>query len=193
MPRNSSASTPGCKPPEPTASPVRDAAPDAYALCGRILGAYGVRGWLRVFSHTRPRDNLIRYPAWQLRRAEQRRDVTLETARREGRGLVAKLRGIDDRDQAAALREQEIWIDAALFAPLPDGEYYQRELLGLQACDQHDRTLGQVRDILETGAHDVLVIQGEQEYLVPYAPGRTVLNIDLAQGRIKVRWDGIAE
>ncbi len=193
MPRNSSASTPGCKPPEPIDPPVRDAAPDAYALCGRILGAYGVRGWLRVFSYTQPPDNLIRYPAWQLRHAEQRRSITLEAARREGRGLVAKLRGIDDRDQAAALREQEIWIDATLFAPLPAGEYYQRELLGLHACDQHDRALGEVRGILETGAHDVLVIQGEQEYLVPFAPGRTVLNIDLAQGRIKVRWDGIAE
>ena len=117
----------------------------------------------------------------------------LDSGRHQARGLIAKLHGIDDRDQALALKDHEIWIDARQFPNLPTGEYYQRDLLGLTALDQQGNPLGTVAEILETGAHDVLVVRGEQEYLIPYAPGTTVLDVDLAQRRITLRWDGIAE
>ena len=162
-------------------------------LCGRISGVYGVRGWVKVFSHTRPIDNLFRYHPWQLRANGTSHVHELESGRRTRRGLIAKLRGVDDRDQAAALRGQEIWIDLAQFPALPKGEYYHRQLLGLAAFDQDGEALGTVEQLLETGAHDVLLVRGEQEYLIPYAPGETVLGIDLSQGRINLRWDGVRE
>ena len=160
--------------------------------CGRVAGAHGVRGWLRIRSDTRPPDNLLRYPRWQLRGGGGRRDLPLERGRRQGRRLLAKLAGIDDRDAAAALAGREIWIEAAAFAPLPPGEYYHHQLLGLAAVDQRGAPLGRVARILETGAHDVLLIAGAEERLVPYVPGATVLAVELGAGRIRVRWDGVA-
>ena len=162
-------------------------------LCGYISGVYGVRGWVKVYSYTRPIDNLLKYRPWQLRADGDSNTHEPESSRRTSRGLIAKLHGIDDRDQAEALRGQEIWIDSAQFPTLPKGEYYHRELLGLTAYDQHQQALGTVDQVLETAAHDVLLIRGEQEYLIPYAPGETVLNVDLKQRRIDLRWDGVLE
>ena len=146
-----------------------------------------------MYSYTRPIDNLLQYRPWQLRADGNDSLHELESGRRTHRGLIAKLRGVDDRDAAEALRGQGIWIDSAQFPILPEGEYYHRELLGLTAYDQRGRMLGSVEKILETAAHDVLLIQGEREYLIPYAPGETVLNVDLERDRIDVRWDGILE
>ena len=154
---------------------------------------YGVRGWIKVFSYTRPIDNLLQYHPWQLRTDGGSSIHEPESGRRTHRGLIAKLRGIDDRDQAETLRGHEIWIDSAQFPALPKGEYYCRELLGLVAYDQHKQVLGTVERVLETAAHDVLLVRGEQEYLIPYAPGKTVLNVDLEQRRIDLRWDGVLE
>ena len=162
-------------------------------LCGYVSGVYGVRGWVKVYSYTRPIDNLLQYRPWQLRADRDSNIHEPESGRRTSRGLIAKLRGVDDRDQAEALRGQEIWIDSAQFPALPKGEYYHRELLGLAAYDQHQQALGTVDQVLETAAHDVLLIRGEQEYLIPYAPGETVLNVDLEQRRIDLRWDGVLE
>lgn len=199
MRRSWSASTPNCKPPEATSlntSPATDpsgSAAPAYVLCGYISGVHGVRGWVKVYSYTRPIDNLLQYRPWQLRTDGDSSVCEPESSRRTARGLIAKLRGIDDRDQAEALRGREIWVDSAQFPVLPKGEYYHRELLGLTACDQNERVLGTVEQVLETAAHDVLLVRGEQEYLIPYAPGETVLGVDLKQRRIDLRWDGVLE
>ena len=146
-----------------------------------------------MYSYTRPIDNLLQYRPWQLRANGSSHLHEPESGRRTHRGLIAKLQGVDDRDRAEALRGQEIWIDSAQFPALPKGEYYHRELLGLTAYDQHGQILGTVIQILETAAHDVLLIRGDCEYLIPYAPSETVLNVDLQQRRIDLRWDGVVE
>lgn len=146
-----------------------------------------------MYSYTRPIDNLLQYRPWQLRTDGDSSTHELESSRRTHRGLIAKLHGIDDRDQAQALRGREIWIDSTQFPALPKGEYYHRELLGLTAYDQNGQVLGTVEQVLETAAHDVLLVRGAQEYLIPYAPGETVLNVDLKQRRIGLRWDGMLE
>ncbi len=168
------------------------AAPE-YALCGHVSGMHGTRGWIKVHSHTHPIENLLRYRPWQLRGGGAHRVHDLESGRRVHRGLIAKLRDVDDRDEAAALRGLEIWIDPARFPLLPRGEYYHRDLLGLAAHDQRGRTLGVVERVLETAVHDVLLVRGDQERLIPYAPGETVLRVDLERRRIDVRWDGVRE
>ena len=199
MRRSWSASTPSCRPPEatplntPSATDLPGFAAPTYVLCGYISGVYGVRGWAKVYSYTRPIDNLLRYRPWQLRADGSSNVYELESSRRTHRGLIVKLRGVDDRGQAEALRSREIWVDSTQFPTLPKGEYYHRQLQGLAAFDQQGKALGTVDQILETAAHDVLLIRGEQEYLIPYAPGETVLKIDLSQGRIDLRWDGIRE
>lgn len=177
----------------PPATNLSGSAAPAYVLCGHVSGVHGVRGWVKVYSHTRPIDNLLKYRPWQLRAGGDRSIHELESSRRTRRSLIAKLRDIDDRDRAEGLRGREIWVDSAQFPALPEGEYYHRELLGLTACDQRGQRLGTVRQVLETAAHDVLLVRGDQEYLIPYAPGETVLDVDLEQHRISLRWDGVQD
>ena len=150
-----------------------------------------MRGWLKVHSYTCPIDNILQYRPWRLRAKGDETVHELECGRRARLGLIAKFCGIDDREQAEALRGREIWVDAAQFPELPEGEYYHRQLLGLDAFDQQGEKLGTVDQILETAAHDVLIIHGEGEYLIPYAPGETVSGVDLSRGRIDLRWDGV--
>ncbi len=152
-----------------------------------------MRGWVRVFSYTRPQQNLIQYQPWRVSDGEDEQDYELEEARPHQKALIAKLRGIDDRDQALALCGRDILIDPAQFPALPPGEYYHHQLLGLQAVDQHGAVLGEVSEILESPAHDVLLVRGYAEYLIPYLPDDTVRSVSLESGRIEVRWDGVLE
>ena len=124
---------------------------------------------------------------------EAARNYELEEARAHQNALIAKLHGIDDRDQALALRGCDILIDPTQFPALAPGEYYHHQLLGLHAVDQNGVLLGEVCEILESPAHDVLLVRGDTEYLIPYLPDDTVRSVSLEAGRIDVRWDGVLE
>jgi 16S rRNA processing protein RimM len=163
-----------------------------YFVAGRISGLYGVRGWLRIYAYTTPRENILDYSEWVLRAAdgsEQR--WLLEQGAQHGKGVVAKLRGCDDRDLAATLLQREIYIKTALLPVLAQGEYYWNQLIGLQVEDSNGTHLGRIDALMETGANDVLIVQGDEgaELLIPYIPDEVVTSIDLTQGRMVVNWD----
>ncbi|GIX22141.1 MAG: ribosome maturation factor RimM [Gammaproteobacteria bacterium] len=158
-------------------------------LVGRVVGLFGVRGWVRVESYTAPRENIGRYAPWELRLAARRARFEPRAVRAQGRGLVAALVGIDDRDAAASWLGAEIHVEAARLPPPAPGEYYWKDLIGLAVVNRSGERLGVVRRLLETGAHDVLVVDGEAgEYLIPFALGRTVDAVSLEEGWIAVDW-----
>ncbi|MBE0509636.1 MAG: ribosome maturation factor RimM [Chromatiales bacterium] len=166
------------------------ATPDELIVLGRITGLYGVRGWVKVFSHTQPRENILGYPLWLIGDAGQWRSIALEDGRVHGKGVVAKLKGCDDRDAAAALMGQSIAIRREQLPPAPEGEYYWADLLGLAVSNLEGVSLGVVEQLLETGANDVLVVvQDELERLIPFVQGQFVKEIDLANRRLIVDWD----
>ena len=106
-----------------------------------------------------------------------------------GGNCARKLRGVDDRDAAAALAGQWIGIARAQLPTLPDGEYYWHDLLGLAVLTDAGDDLGVVDHIIETGANDVLAVRhAGGERLLPWSPD-VVGSVDLAGGRIYVRWD----
>ena len=161
---------------------------DRVAL-GRITGAFGVHGWVKIESYTEPREQILAFPTW---RADLpgggHRDVTHLEGRRHGKGLVARLAGVDDRDQAIALARQELWIERRELPALRSGEYYQSDLIGLEVVNLEGRVLGRVDHFLDTGANAVMVVVGERERWLPMVP-RHVPKIDVAGGRITVDWD----
>ncbi|MCP4696657.1 MAG: ribosome maturation factor RimM [Gammaproteobacteria bacterium] len=154
-------------------------------ILGRIHGLYGVKGWVKVFSYTEPKENILNYSPWLLRR--QMREV-LE-GRIQGKGIIARLADCADRDQATALLGAEIYVPRERFSPLEAGEYYWTDLIGLTVINREGTTLGRVQGLLETGANDVLAVLGERERLLPFVPDRVVLEVNLAQGFLKVDWD----
>jgi 16S rRNA processing protein RimM len=162
-------------------------------VLGRIAGVFGIKGWLKIESWTRPPENILHYPVWQLGRSGKWYEVQLDEGRRQGRGLVARLADAageawTDRDRAAGLVGSEIAVWREQLPPLPENEFYWSDLVGLEVQDLEGRSLGRVRELIETPAHDMLVVSGEREQLIPYV-GPIVRSVDLAAGQIRVDWD----
>ncbi len=156
---------------------------------GRISGVYGVKGWVRVFSWTQPRENIMVYQPWYLRRDGEWQPRRVAEGQRHGKGMIARLSECQDRDQALALMDYDIGVRRDQLAPTAPGEYYWHELIGLAVVNLQDEALGTVDHLLETGAHDVLVVRGERERLIPFALRHIVKRVDLQAGVIQVDWD----
>ena len=156
---------------------------------GKVSGIFGVRGWIKVYSYTEIRENILTYSPWTLRKGKESKQVEVVDGRRHGKTVVACLQGLDDRDKAAELNGWEILIHAdQLPKPRPD-EYYWADLVGLRVKTLDGIDFGTVEQMLETGANDVVVVAGERERLIPFLQGQTIINIDLAAGEMLVDWD----
>ena len=156
-------------------------------VVGRVTGLFGVRGWVKVFSHTEPRDNVLGYQPWQLEVDGALRTFEVVDGRVHGKGIVAQLAGIDDRDAAAALVGKDIVVERALLGPAGPGEYYYADLEWLEVETLDGTSLGRVASLFETGANTVMVVRGERERLLPFTQGHVVRSVE--PGRIVVDWD----
>lgn len=175
------------------------AVPAELVVIGRLTAVYGIKGWLKVYSYTEPMEKLLTYRGCQIARQGQWLPIDIEEGRAHGKGLVLKLRGVDDRDIAASYVGCDIAAPVTELPQLEAGEYYWRQLEGLQVVvddpAQGRLVLGRVDHLIETGANDVLVVKGDEhsidrrERLIPYLPEQVVLNIDLAAQRMVVDWD----
>lgn len=162
--------------------------PDRLLPMGRIVGVFGVEGWVKIESFSEPRSNLGRYRPWHVVLAGAERRVERPQLRPHGKGLVAKLEGIDDRDAAAALVGAEIRVPRERLPKAKAGEYYWADLEGLAVRTVEGVDLGTVSHLVATGANDVLVVRGDRERLVPYIPD-VVRRVDADAGLIEVDWD----
>lgn len=158
-------------------------------MIGRITGLFGVRGWVKVFSHTEPRENVLGYQPWSLNIADAPREFRVVDGRPHGKGIVAQLAGIEDRDAAAALIGKDIVVERSLLGPAGEGEYYYADLEGLEVVTVDGVALGKIESLFETGANTVMVVRGERERLLPFTQGDVVQNVDVAEGRVTVDWD----
>jgi 16S rRNA processing protein RimM len=161
-----------------------------YLNAGEISGVFGVKGWVKVFSYTEPRENILRYSPWLLQKNDQRREVQVTGGQRHGGNVVAELAGIADRDDALALMGWKILIKKQQLPKPRPGEYYWADLVGLRVQTEVGISLGLVDHLLETGANDVIVVKdGDVERLIPFLQKQTVLRIDLEAGLMIVDWD----
>lgn len=162
--------------------------PDGLVHFGRITGLFGVQGWVKVFSHARPRETIIDYSPWFVKTAEGWREMVVEDGRAQGKGVVAKLKGVDDRDQASQLIGADIEIKFSQLPPPSKGEYYWAQLVGLEVVTLAGQSLGKVDHLVETGANDVLVVRNGKERWLP-ATASVIRKVDLEAGVIRVDWD----
>jgi len=179
-------------------------------VVGRITGVYGVKGWVKIFSYTDPMESIVDYNPWFIR-AENRKNapwiqITLKSGKRHAKTVVAKLEHCNDRDAAQAYIGNEIAIELQQLEALKQkDEYYWRDLLGLRVINQQGVELGVVKDLMETGANDVLVVvpqdaedssgndngtaKKKQECLIPWTMNHAIIAVDLEQKVIEVDWD----
>ncbi len=161
----------------------------AMVVLGSIAGVFGVRGWVKVFSHTEPRDGILAHSPWFIGEEDGWRERRLLDGKPHGKGIVALLEGCSDRDQAALLVGRDIAMGRDRLPRLEQGDYYWSDLegIGVQTLDGVD--LGIISHLFETGANDVMVVKGERERLIPYLWEQVVKQVDLEAGRMLVDWD----
>lgn len=155
---------------------------------GRIVAPYGIKGWIKVQPFTQQHRGLLDYPVWQLGQEGDWRARKVEAAKVHGATVVARLEGIADRDQAAALQGLRIAVSRDEFPEPAAGEFYWADLIGLKVVNVAGEALGNVVRVFETGANDVLVVAGERERLLPFI-GPVIRQVDIAGGTITVDWD----
>ena len=164
-------------------------ADDDFVVVGKITGVFGVRGGLKVYSYTEPHDNILNYSPWYFANAGTWVKREVRDGHAKGKGVVAFLIDCTDRDAAAALVHTEIAVRQSQLPLTEAGEYYWSDLIGLRVVTVNGVALGQVTQLFETGANDVLVVQGERERMIPYLPQQVVREVNVARGEMVVDWD----
>ncbi len=156
-------------------------------MLGRVAGVYGVRGWVKVFSETEPRENILGYSPWYLGEDPIPRPVA--EGRRHGNGVIARLTGCEDRDQAAALVGLAIAIRRDQLPPAQPDELYWADLEGLEVQTMAGVVLGRVDHLFSTPANDVVVVTGDRERLLPFLWDSVIREVDIERGLMRVDWD----
>ena len=162
-----------------------------------IIGApYGVKGWVKITSHTHDLDGVFAYTPWLLGQVEESKDYVVDQWRTHNKGLVAKLIGVDDRDDAEGIKNLEISIKAEMLPELDDSDVYWRELVGMQVVTDKGYNLGVIKELFETGANDVLLVKanlndafGQKERMVPYLLEQVIKQVDRQAKTVTVDWD----
>ena len=156
---------------------------------GEISGVFGIKGWVKVFSFTDPRENILTYSPWLLKKDDETKTVSVVDGQLQGKTIVAQLTGVNDRNQAESLMGWDIFITQEQLPNAAKDEYYWSDLIGLQVETVDGVQLGLVDSLLETGANDVIIVQGERERVIPFLQGQTIISVDLVAGKIIVDWD----
>lgn len=157
-------------------------------VVGRILGAWGVQGWIQVYSWTDPPEALFTYQPWYLGGPD--RAVALLDWKRSGQRLVARLPDVDCPEKAAALADASILVCRSQLPDPRPGQYYWHDLIDLEVFNLQGHRWGRITRLLPTGAHDVLQVVGEDKktILIPFVPDRFIREVDLAAGQVRVDW-----
>ena len=159
---------------------------------------YGLKGWVKIFSFTEPKEQIFNYQPWLIKKIDSRdplQPFEVQTVKVHGKCLIALPKNCQDRNQAQGYVGYEIWTDRKQLPILDDGEYYWRELEGLQVINEAGEYLGKVDHLLETGANDVLVVKADKDSiddrdrLIPYVESHYIREVDLQQGKLFVNWD----
>lgn len=169
-------------------------APHRHVVLGRVQGLFGVRGWIKVYSHTRPAEAILGYEHWWIGDEDNRCSYRVIDGRIQGKTLVARLAGPDDqplpdRDAASELLDRDIAVERGDMPEPEPGEYYWVDLIGLEVVTVDDVDLGRVAAMMETGANDVLVVHGDRERLIPMVVDEFVNSVDFDAGILIVDWD----
>ncbi|HEY7673188.1 MAG TPA: ribosome maturation factor RimM [Gammaproteobacteria bacterium] len=156
---------------------------------GRISGAYGTKGWVKIRSYTERRGDIGRFDDWILEKRDFQRRVAVEASKLHGQDVVAKLGGIDDREAARELAGATVMVERAALPVCAPGQYYWTDLEGMSVRTAAGEELGTIDHLLAMPAHDVIVLAGAKARMIPFAVGTIVKRIDLDAGVVTVEWE----
>ena len=160
---------------------------------GRIGSPYGVLGWMHIQSFTEPVEGILDYPGWELRQGVgPQTSFRLAQGRVQGRGLVARLEGITDRDAAALLRGAMIEVRRSALPAPGRREYYRGDLIGFAVRNLEGVELGKLDHFVDSPGTAMMVVAGAVEYWIPAIP-QYLRKVDLEGRCISVDWPADAD
>lgn len=178
-------------------------APADRMKVAELRAAYGLQGWLWLYSDTDPISNVFDYQPWWVETRSGLRQMKVKRWRTQGKGLVVSIEGVLDRNAADLLMGATVWVDRNVLPAAPENEYYWSDLVGLQVyafepSESGDAAvepvfLGAIHELFETGANDVIVVRpvagsvDQTERLIPWHKD-TIRHIDMAIRRMDVNW-----
>ena len=176
--------------------------PADLVIVGHVTGAYGLQGWVRIRPYASDADALLHAKTWWLDKPELH-DVDMLQSKMHSGDVEARLIGVADRDAAEALKGTAIQVSRSHFPALDDDEFYWVDLIGLAVENLEGQALGQVKDMMDNGAHPILRVvrdaqdatadgalgksAEEAEILIPFVD-RFVQQVDRSGGKIIVDW-----
>lgn len=165
-------------------------------ILGKIGAVYGIKGWLKIHSYTEEPEAIFDYSPWVLNLGGNKQNVEVSEWRRHNNGLIAKFSDINDRNDAQLRTGAEIIVADEQLPELPEGEFYWRDLIGMDVVNEQGYNFGKVTDMMETGSNDVLVVKanrndafGKKERLIPYLEDQVIKSVSLDNKQIDVDWD----
>ncbi|MGB1805432.1 MAG: ribosome maturation factor RimM [Candidatus Pseudothioglobus sp.] len=161
---------------------------DKKLLVGKINGFFGLQGWVKVFSYTNPRTNILNYSPWSINVDGDFQTIEITKGREQSKTIVAHIKGVDSREDSQKFIGQDVYIDKDQLPKLQEGEYYWHELIGFDVFNKDQEKLGIVDYFVETGANNILVVKGNKEHWIPYIEPFLV-SIDSKSKIILVDWD----
>ena len=159
-------------------------------ILGKISGVQGIQGWLKVFSHTRPLENIFQYKCWKLQHdSGESITRTVVDHKHQGKKLLVKIEGVNDRTTAQGLVGLEIAINQDEL-PTLSNEYYWHDLIGLTVKDTRGIELGKIIDLMETGSNDVLLVKDRngKSLAIPWLP-EVVIKVEIEQSLLIADWE----
>ena len=150
---------------------------------GRVAGAYGVRGWVKVAPERGAAEGLAAAGEWWI--GDEPYEV--RGARRHGAAVLGKPSGIETREHAAALKGRVVALRRESLPQPGEGRYYLADLLGLAVVNEQGEALGEVRRVFSNGAQDVIEVHGERTRLIPWVAA-VVKEVNLSERRVRVEW-----
>ena len=166
---------------------------DKNVFVGKVSSPHGIKGWVKVISYTDPLENILSYKEWFIINEEGMKPFSIEDFRIQGKRIIVKLDGIQDRNSAEDLKNKEILVSRIELPKLEKNTYYWNDLLELPVLDKKGTQIGKVDSLFETGSNDVLVIVNEnkERLLVPFIMEEVIKKVDLVKEFISIDWPEI--
>jgi len=171
-----------------------------FILLGEITGVSGLKGWVKVFSHTSPRLQITEYKQWFLQKksagnSKEWYSIKLKGGKTQGKNIIAQLEGVQYRDQAEALIGSTIAVKSDQLEKLSEGEFYWKDLIGLIVETTEGVKLGKIDWLFNTGSNDVITVKGrdadgeKKDHMIPYIMDDYVISVSLDDSLMIVDWD----
>ena len=159
----------------------------ALIQLGFVGAPFGVRGWVKLRSHTDPPERLLEHRSLRIGQGSVWQNYRIEASGRSGGALTVKLAGVEDRDQAQALRGAQVCVPRSELPQRDDKDFYRADLIGCEAVNLDGAHLGVVQHFIETPAQVLMVVRGVQEFWIPAVP-QHLRRVDLEARRVVVDW-----